>query len=51
MNSDYHEIDHCAMAHEQQKWFEEREANSWRAKYERFCEENPWDPECKIFDL
>lgn len=50
MDNDYIEIDHCAMGHQTEKWFKEREENSWRAKYERFCEENPWDLECKIFD-
>ena len=51
MNSDYHEIDPSAMATQQQQFLEEREKNSWRAKYVRFCEETPWDPECKMFDL
>ena len=51
MLEDYQEIDPSAMATQQAKFLKEREANSWRAKYERFCEENPWDPECKIFDL
>ena len=51
MNSDYHEIDSSPMATQQQKFLEEQEQSSWRARYERFCEENPWDLECKIFDV
>ena len=51
MNTDYHEIDPSAMATQQAKFLEEREQSSWRARYERFCEENPWDPECRIYDV
>ena len=51
MLEDYQEIDPSAMATQQAKFLKEREASSWRANYERFCEENPWDLECKIFDL
>ena len=52
MISDYHEIDASPMATQQQKWMEEtEEKNNWRAQYEKFCEENPWDLECKMFDL
>ena len=51
MISDYQEIDPSPMASQTQKFFEEQEQSSWRAQYERFCEENPWDLECKIFDL
>ena len=51
MNIDYHEIDPSAMATQQQEFFEELEKPNWRARYEQFCEENPWDLECKMFDV
>jgi len=51
MLSDYQEIDSSPMATQQQEFLEEQEKTSWRAKYERFCEANPWDLECKMFDL
>ena len=50
MDNDYQEIDHSAMATQQVKFFEELEKTSWRAKFERFCEENPWDLECRMYD-
>ena len=50
MLEDYQEIDPSPMASQQEKFFDEIENKSWRSKYERFCEENPWDPECKIFE-
>lgn len=51
MLSDYQEIDSSPMATQQQEFLKEQEKTSWRAKYERFCEANPWDLECKMFDL
>ena len=51
MNNDYFEIDHCAMAHEQQKFFAELEANSPTQKFTEYCDEFPWAAECKIYDV
>ncbi len=50
MLNDYQEIDPSAMATQQSKFLEELEQNSWKVKFERFCEENPWDVECKIYE-
>ena len=51
MNTDYHETDPSTMATQQAESLEAKEQTNWRARYEQFCEENPWDLECKIFDL
>jgi len=50
MDFDYQEIDHCAMAHQQQKWFEERELNP-TVRFAKYCEEFPWAVECKIYEV
>lgn len=51
MDTEYFEIDHSAMAHEQEKFFAEREAASPARKFAEYCEEFPWAPECKLYDV
>ena len=51
METEYFEIDHSAMAHETEKFFAEREANSPTTKFAQYCEEFPWAPECKMYDV
>lgn len=51
METEYFEIDHSAMAHETEKFFAEREANLPATKFAQYCEEFPWAPECKLYDV
>lgn len=51
METEYFEIDHSAMAHETEKFFAEMEANSPTTKFAQYCEEFPWAPECKMYDV
>jgi len=50
MQTDYYEIDHSAMAHQQQKFLEEWEKNNPTRKFASYCEEFPWAVECKIYE-
>ena len=50
MDFDYHEIDPSGMATQQRKWLEEQEKNP-TVLFAKYCEEFPWAPECKIYDV
>jgi len=53
MLSEYYEIDHGALAHQQQKFLEEWEKNRKPTPTEvfaKYCEEFPWAVECKIYE-
>jgi len=50
MQLDYYEIDHSAMAHQQQKFLEEWEKSTPTFKFAQYCEEFPWAVECKIYE-
>ena len=50
MNTDYYEIDHCAMAHQQQEFLEEWDKNP-TVRFARYCEEFPWAVECKMYEV
>ena len=52
MNQDYHEIDPSPLATSTLKWFQEQEdkVNPTR-RFAQYCEENPWAPECKTYDV
>ena len=49
MNTEYYEIDHCAMAHQQQEFL--KEWDSPTARFARYCEEFPWAVECKMYEV
>ena len=51
MLSDYQEIDPSAMASQTQKFFEELDAKNPTKQFAAYCEEYPWAPECKIYDV
>lgn len=50
LSTEYQEIDPSPMATQQVKFFEER-AQSPATFFERFCEEMPWAPECKMYEV
>ena len=52
MIADYHEIDPSPLATQARKMFEEEalEKNPTR-RFAIYCEENPWAPECKIYEV
>ena len=51
LSTDYHEIDPSPMATQALKMFAEIEARDTPTKrFRAFCEENPWAPECKLYE-
>lgn len=51
LTTEYQEIDPSPMATQQRKWFEERERVNPTVAFAKYCEEQPWAPECKIYDV
>ena len=51
MLTDYQEIDACGMASQQQKFLDEWETKNPTKAFARYCEEFPWAPECKVYDV
>ena len=50
--TDYHEIDPSPMATQALRMFEEEaDAVNPTKRFAQFCEENPWAPECKIYEV
>lgn len=51
MNNDYHEIDPSPLATSVLKWFAERERTNPTVQFAKYCEENPWAVECRVYDV
>ena len=51
MNNDYQEIDPSPLATSTLKWFAERERTNPTVQFAKYCEENPWAAECKVYDV
>jgi len=51
MNTEYFEHDPSGMATQQRKFLEEWEAKNPTKAFARYCEQFPWAPECKIYDV
>jgi len=51
LSTDYHEIDPSPLATSTLKWFAERERVNPTVAFAKYCEENPWAVECKVYDV
>ena len=52
MNNDYIEIDPSPLATQALQLVAELEAaESPTVKFAKFCEETPWAPECKVYEV
>lgn len=52
MLQDYYETDSSPLASATEKFFQEQqEAVNPTVRFAKYCEEFPWAPECKIYDV